>query len=217
MRSLRNLLLLTGFTLSLLYTNIGFTDEGALYGRQVPHNAALVRIFHADTTNPSPISGDMGGKTFASVDPFSATPYYFFVSDTIMLNAAGFSHSVALNPKSAYTAVLTKKGFQVIEDSVFTNQRKALVSFYNLVEAASLDLKANQGKITVIEGVKPGERKERPIKAMKLAFSIHEKTKQIAETSPIVLNRGEVSSLFVYGEGTSPRSVWVDFSLNTAK
>ena len=191
-------------------------NEDALYAREAPAGASFVRLFHADTSKGA-MDVKVGGKAFSELNLFSATPYYVVTDNSIAVYAADKKVTVEPGKDKAYTVVATGADLMVIEDSIFKSRRKALISFYNLVDTSQLSLKANGGKVNVINDVGFGQRQERQINATTLSFSVHGKDKSLATTPTVRLERGEVSSLFVVGATGSPRPIWVKNEIDTSQ
>ena len=91
------------------------------------------------------------------------------------------------------------------------------MGFYNLLGSGELSLKANNGKVTVIEGVADSQRKDREINAKKLTFSVYNGAKHLGDASPVTLKRGQVANLFVAGDSKSPRMIWVEDLIYSAE
>ncbi|MDX1694842.1 MAG: alginate O-acetyltransferase AlgF [Ketobacteraceae bacterium] len=202
--------------LAFLMAGYAYANEDALYAREAPAGASFVRIFNA-STSVGPMDVSVDGKLFTDLNLFSATPYYVVTDNNIAVVVSGKKTTLEPGKDKAYTIVATDTDMLVIEDTIFESRRKALISFYNLVNSSALSLKANDGKVDVISNVGFGQRLQRQINATTLSFSIHSEDKSLATTPTVRLERGEVSSLFVVGAPELPRPVWVKNEIDASR
>ena len=121
------------FVVSLFFiylSMISVSQANGLYGKKIPANASLARVFHADAGSQS-ITGSVGGKAVKNLLPYHATKY-FFTEKNITVDIANYRKSIKLKERTAYTLIFSKNSINIVEDVIPSNPRKAMVSFYNL-------------------------------------------------------------------------------------
>ncbi len=189
--------------------------EGALYGPEAPAGSAFIRVFNGQINLPVK-EASVAGKELGEVDPISASKYVFLEPGSMEVDLDGKKHPVTLDKDSYYTLILMDGGVvKLVKDEAFDNRRKALVSFYNLTDVDSLDLKTSNGKTAILESVSQLDTKNRQVNAVKISVAAFSGDQKLADAAPVNLERGKVFSLFACGDKSSPKLVWVESQVSS--
>ncbi len=213
---IRNRLVFLFSLLLLLPVAAAQAGEEALYAAEAPDGAAFIRIINANTGGGI-AEGRIGGKAIKDVEPLEASAYIYLPEGSYELSVGGKSEAVTMASNRFYTAVVTETGeLKVLEDADFDNPRKALVSFYNLTDSATVTLKTADGKVAVTDPVAPMQMANREINAVKVAMGAFSKDQALAKTSEVNLQRGKVFSFFAIEVGGQPRLVVAENRVDTS-
>ena len=131
---------------------------------------------------------------------------------THKLAAGAANKDVNVLAKRFYSVIVNGGDVQVLEDPANPGQTKAGLAIYNLSKIASVALKTDDGKVTVVDGVAPGTVKSQAVNAIKVGLAAFNGSGKIASFPAVQLERGSTYSTIVFSES---KAVWVRSS--TAK
>lgn len=173
-------------------------DDG-LYAPKPPPGTAFVRFFNASGET---VSANIGGKSYGDLAPLTASPYFLQSQGPVEFKTGLQSVPYKMEPDSFYTVIADRNGNPLIhKDTVTDNPAKAMIVLYNLGSESPLSLKAQDGLITVLDGVEKGKSAHRGINGAKVDFMLSD----AAGTGdfvldPVVLDRGRTYSIFYVGK-----------------
>jgi len=202
--SIRTLAL--GLGLSLTAIGSVQADEGGLYGPTAPAGSAFVRAYNAGS---SELDLSLGTVSIKEVEPRGSSDFSFLPAGSYSASAAGKSLPVELKADQYYTVVQLPSGeLKLVEDPAFKNRQKALVRIQNLSDTP-VSLKTADGKTEVIPAVAGKARGDREINPVKVRLALFAGEQKVSDLSPLVVERGEVVSLYVTGSAGNLSPVWV--------
>jgi alginate O-acetyltransferase complex protein AlgF len=186
--------------------NSAHADEEGLYGPTAPAGSAFVRVYNAGT---SEMDLNLGSVNIKDVEPRGSSDFSFLPAGSYSASAAGKSLPVSLKADQYYTLVQLPGGeLKLVEDPAFKNRQKALVRIQNLSDTP-VSLKTADGKTEVIPAVAGKERGDREINPVKVRLALFAGEQKVSDLSPLVVERGEVVSLYVTGNAGKLSPVWV--------
>jgi len=181
-------------------------DEAGLYGPTAPAGSAFVRAYNAGS---SELDLSLGTVSIKEVEPRGSSDFSFLPAGSYSASAAGKSLPVELKADQYYTLVQLPSGeLKLVEDPAFKNRQKALVRIQNLSDTP-VSLKTADGKTEVIPAVAGKGRGDREINPVKVRLALFAGEQKVSDLSPLVVERGEVVSLYVTGSAGNLSPVWV--------
>ncbi|MDG9924106.1 MULTISPECIES: alginate O-acetyltransferase AlgF [unclassified Pseudomonas] len=181
-------------------------DEAGLYGPTAPAGSAFVRAYNAGS---SELDLSLGTVSIKEVEPRGSSDFSFLPAGSYSASAAGKSLPVELKADQYYTLVQLPSGeLKLVEDPAFKNRQKALVRVQNLSDTP-VSLKTADGKTEVIPAVAGKGRGDREINPVKVRLALFAGEQKVSDLSPLVVERGEVVSLYVTGSAGNLSPVWV--------
>ena len=175
---------------------IADTDEG-LYAPKAPDGSAFVRFLSVDNANFKITSS---GKKNEIVEGNSVTPYYPMIAGNFVPDTSVGKLEAVLESEKFYTVAYINNEFVTIEDTKNTDRSKATVSLYNLSDIGTVDLKAKESSILVIDSVEPFTQRSRDLNPVKIDFTIFKKHSsdwmENTVLDEIILERGNHYSVF---------------------
>jgi alginate O-acetyltransferase complex protein AlgF len=181
-------------------------DEAGLYGPTAPAGSAFVRAYNAGS---SELDLSLGTVSIKEVEPRGSSDFSFLPAGSYSASAAGKSLPVELKADQYYTLVQLPSGeLKLVEDPAFKNRQKALVRIQNLSDIP-VSLKTADGKTEVIPAVAGKGRGDREINPVKVRLALFAGEQKVSDLSPLVVERGEVVSLYVTGSAGNLSPVWV--------
>lgn len=181
-------------------------DEAGLYGPTAPAGSAFVRAYNAGS---SELDLSLGTVSIKEVEPRGSSDFSFLPAGNYSASAAGKSLPVELKADQYYTLVQLPSGeLKLVEDPAFKNRQKALVRIQNLSDTP-VSLKTADGKTEVIPAVAGKGRGDREINPVKVRLALFAGEQKVSDLSPLVVERGEVVSLYVTGSAGNLSPVWV--------
>jgi alginate O-acetyltransferase complex protein AlgF len=203
--SIRTLALGLGLSLTAAIGSVQ-ADEGGLYGPTAPAGSAFVRAYNAGS---SELDLSLGTVSIKEVEPRGSSDFSFLPAGSYSASAAGKSLPVELKADQYYTVVQLPSGeLKLVEDPAFKNRQKALVRIQNLSDTP-VSLKTADGKTEVIPAVAGKARGDREINPVKVRLALFAGEQKVSDLSPLVVERGEVVSLYVTGSAGNLSPVWV--------
>ncbi|WP_428241447.1 alginate O-acetyltransferase AlgF [Gynuella sp.] len=204
---------LSGWLLLMLISAPAFADESALYAGDAPDGSAFVRLFNASPKNVEDI--DLGGKEVGDAEPMDSTQYVYLPPGNYALNSSVGQLEATLEADQYYTIVVVPdQGLTLIKDQPLGSQRKALLSFYNLLDQNDLSLKTTDGSTTVFSATGFLHSDSVEVNAIKVSLTAYLNDAPLLEAEPLSLQRGRAFSLFAVGTASQPRLVWVENEVN---
>src|SRR5690606_34434938 len=167
--------------------------EASLYGPAAPKGSSFVRLYNAGA---QATGVQVGSASITSTAPQAASAFSFLPAGSYTAEVGGKSVPVKLDADQYYTLVNSADGSTLVVDPAFNNRQKALVRLHNLT-GQPLSLKTKDGKTEVVETVKPQEHGDREINPVKVSLALYEGDKRLTNVDTILLERGEVTALFV--------------------
>ncbi|WJN57514.1 Alginate O-acetyltransferase AlgF, periplasmic [Pseudomonas sp. SO81] len=181
-------------------------DEAGLYGPTAPAGSAFVRAYNAGS---SELDLSLGTVNIKEVEPRGSSDFSFLPAGSYSASASGKSLPVELKADQYYTLVQLPSGeLKLVEDPAFKNRQKALVRIQNLSDTP-VSLKTADGKTEVIPAVAGKARGDREINPVKVRLALFAGEQKVSDLSPLVVERGEVVSLYVTGSAGNLSPVWV--------
>lgn len=177
-----------------------------LYPPAAPPDSAFVRVFNA--TAGGKLQAQIGDKSLSAAAA-EASDYAFLAPGQYPARAGGAATTVSLEGKHCYTAAAKADGLHLIDQDCFSSQLKSLVSVYNLIDGATLTVKAGDNGPAVVAGIASNSAGHREVNPVKAALAVFNGTTKLGDAKPVTLERGKVYSLFVTGSASSPVLTWV--------
>lgn len=185
--------------------------EGALYAPVAPKGSAFVRLLNTDDEVVNATVADVKTKNIGAME---ASDFSYLPAGGYLAKVGSQSLSVKLEAGHYYTLVnLSDSAPRLVDEAGFKDRRKSMMRLHNLTNHV-LSVKTMDGKTEVIGAVAPSGQGEREINPVKVQLALFENEHRLAEAKPILLKRGEVSSLFVIGKLDKVIPVWAG-SVNT--
>lgn len=182
-------------------------NDGALYAPAAPKGSAFVRLLNAGN---EPVSAAIAGVTIKSVPSMESSSFSFLPAGSYTTKLGSQSLPVKLEADHYYTLVNLSDGApRLVDEAGFKDRRKSLMRLHNLTDR-QLSVKTTDGKTEVISSVAPSAQGEREINPVKIQLALFEDERRLAEARPVLLKRGEVSSLFVIGKAGKVIPVWAE-------
>ncbi|MGL4315613.1 MAG: alginate O-acetyltransferase AlgF [Pseudomonas sp.] len=201
-----------GSLLLSLCAPLAVADEATLYGPVAPDGSAFVRSYNAANET---LDANLGNLHFSDIAPKGSSDYEFLPAGSYSAKAGSKSLAVSLAENTYYTLVRLPGGeLSLIEEPLFKNRQKSLLRLQNLSDSA-LTLKTADGKTEVIKAVAGQARGEREINPVKVRLALFAGERKVSDLSPLVIERGEVVSLYVTGSADKLSPVWVKRPVST--
>lgn len=179
--------------------------EAALYGPAAPKGSSFVRLYNAGLQSATV---KVGSASITSTAPQGGSAFSFLPAGSYTAEVGGKSLPVKLEADQYYTLVNTPEAPQLVVDPAFYNRQKALVRLHNLTDK-TLSLKTKDGATQVVEPVEPGKHGDREINPVKVNLALYEGEKRLSDLETTLLERGEVTALFVTQSQGRLMPVWV--------
>lgn len=209
MMLLKRIFIAITFLISVLFSvnSLAANDDASLYDAKAPAGSAFIRVFNAVSTQNVEIQLD--NKKLGNLAALKALKYSFTNPGNHIVSVNGDNITVSLEKDTPYTLVyFNKDKYQLIKDQLFKSQKKAQLSFYNLVDTQSVDVSTANGKVKVFENVQSGSVVHRKINAVKVDLAVFNSGKKSSTAGPHLLRRGEISSLFYINGALKPVAIW---------
>lgn len=171
-------------------------DEG-LYDPVAPDGSAFIRFIQASDKLFEAVP-KVDGKKYPMLQFGDSSPYFVIPQG---------SHSVAFGPyvekmdieagKYHTVAIYEPSKLVIMEDNKNDNRAKSLLSFYNLTQHNSLELKTEDGKVTIIAPLEAGTTNSRLVNALTIKLAIFNSFTKIADLEPVALKRGKAHSVLL--------------------
>ena len=201
-----------GSLLISLCAPLAMADEATLYGPVAPECSAFVRGYNAASET---LDAQLGSLHFSDIAPKGSSDYEFLPAGSYKASAGGHSLAVSLAEDQYYTLVRLPGGdLRLIDEPLFKNRQKSLLRLQNLTDS-TLSLKTADGKTEVIKAVAGQARGEREINPVKVRLALFAGERKVGDLSPLVIERGEVVSLYVTGAADKLSPVWVKRPVTT--
>lgn len=179
--------------------------EAALYGPAAPKGSAFVRLYNAGL---QATTVKVGSATITSTAPQGGSAFSFLPAGSYSAEVGGKTLPVKLEADQYYTLVNTPETPRLVVDPAFYNRQKALVRLHNLTDQP-LSLKTKDGATQVVDSVAPGEHGDREINPVKVSLALYQGDKRLTDVETTLLERGEVTALFVTQAQGRLMPVWV--------
>nr|WP_305956009.1 alginate O-acetyltransferase AlgF [Pseudomonas sp. 2FG] len=181
-------------------------DEAALYGPVAPDGSTFIRGYNAGS---AAFDLSLGSVRLSDIEPQACSDFEFLPAGSYTATAGGQSLPVQLKADQYYTLVQLPGGaLSLVDEPVFKNRQKAMLRLQNLSDSP-LTLKTADGKTEVIKPVSAKSRGEREINPVKVRLALFAGDRKISDLNPLVLERGELVSLYVTGTADRLSPVWV--------
>src|SRR5207244_4030750 len=95
------------------------------------------------------------------------------------------------------------------DQDCFSSQLKSLLSVFNLIDGANVNLRLAESGAKVIENVAGNAAAHREVNPAKASLAVYDGDTKLADAKPVTLERGKVFSLFVTGTSSEPMLIWV--------
>lgn len=189
-------------------------DKG-LYDPVAPKGAVFLRFFNTQSTDATVSAA---GKSYGSLKPLAASPYYVQKKGDISLDINGKKADTTVDADQYYTAVTSGDSVVLIKDQALANRAKALVLFYNLTDKDKLTLKTADGKVEVIPAQAKGASAGREMNGVKVTFGVFDGDTKLAELPESLLERGKAYSVIATA-GADGKTVltWAESKTDTTK
>ncbi|AJQ93021.1 alginate O-acetyltransferase AlgF [Gynuella sunshinyii] len=203
----------SGWLLLMLVSTPVLADEAALYAGDAPAGSAFVRLFNALAATVEDV--DLGGKDAGDAEPMGSTEYVYLPPGNHALNSSAGHLNATLEADQYYTVVVVPgQPLTLIKDQPLGSQRKALLSFYNLLDQNELSLKTTDGSTTVFSATAFLQSANVEVNAIKVSLTAYLNDARLLDAEPVSLQRGRAFSLFAVGTADQPRLVWVENKVN---
>jgi alginate O-acetyltransferase complex protein AlgF len=179
--------------------------EAALYGPAAPKGSAFVRLYNAGV---QATTVKVGSASITSTAPQGGSAFSFLPAGSYTAEVGGKSLPVTLAADQYYTLVNTPDTPRLVLDPAFYNRQKALVRLHNLTDQ-SLSLKTKDGATQVVEPVAPGKHGDREINPVKVSLALYDGEQRLSDVETTLLERGQVTALFVTKAQGRLMPVWV--------
>lgn len=179
--------------------------EAALYGPAAPKGSSFVRLFNAGM---QATTVKVGSATITSTAPQGGSAFSFLPAGSYSAEVGGKTLPVKLEADQYYTLVNTPEAPRLVVDPAFYNRQKALVRLHNLTDQP-LSLKTKDGATQVVDSVAPGKHGDREINPVKVSLALYTGDQRLTEVETTLLERGEVTALFVTQAQGRLMPVWV--------
>lgn len=188
---------------AILWSQLG---HAGLYPQAAPPNSAYVRVFNGNAGGP--VNAKIGEQTISGVAPYDASAFIFMPPGQYPASVGGASQTLNLQGNRYYTLALENGALKLFEQNGFSSQLKAMVSVFNLTDAAPLALKTADGKTAVVDNIGAQGSGQRELNAVPVSFAVYKGDAKLGDAKPVTLERGGVSSLFIAGSAEQPVLVW---------
>ena len=191
---------------ALVTSVVAPAGDGGLYGPTAPPGSAFIRVFNASDADD--LETRIGNETVSDVGAWKASDFIFLPAGTHQVNGGGASKSVSLSSDRYYTAVVGGGNVRLLDNDNTGSKLKALVILYNLTGAPGLSLRTHDGGTVVIPDVASDASGKREVNPAKVQLAVYKGDQKLGDVPPISFTRGQAFSLFVVGDGATPRMAW---------
>ena len=189
-----------------LFAPYAMADEAALYGPAAPYCSAFVRGYNAANSS---FDANLGPVRINDLGAKGSSDFAFLPAGQYTASAEGKNLPVKLDAERYYTLVQMPDGaLELVEEPPFKNRQKSLLRLQNLSNTA-LSIKTADGRTEVVSAVSANARGDREINPVKVRLTLFAGDRKIRDLDPLVLERGEVVSLFVTGSADNLSPAWV--------
>lgn len=200
--------LVTGAAVSLLGGTLAQNQNGGLYEAAPPPDSAFVRVINATNRDVTTRLGSVRSTAL----PGQATPYRVIPQGSLALSSGTSRKNLTVEAGRFYSALLTgpasAPSVRLVEDPGDYRRTKALILLYNLSSQATLDLKTADGKVTLVQGVRPNSVGTRVVNGVSTSLGVFAGSKVIHSFQNVRLERGAAYSVVVTPQVTT----WVQSS-----
>ena len=176
--------------------------DAALYIPAPPADSAFVR-FARGTREQEESAPRIDGRRLAPVPFGEAGDYVVVAGGGHRIRFAGHDETVVFAPGGFYTLAVACNacpgGLLVLTDESDLDRAKALLSLYNLGDAASVSLETVEGSLPVIQAITPGAAGSRIVNAIRVSLAATAGDLRIESFPAVVLERGSAYSVLVTG------------------
>jgi alginate O-acetyltransferase complex protein AlgF len=195
--------------IALTAASLATVSAQGLYDPEPPANSAFVRVINAGSGE---VKAGIDAVAYGAVAGQNASAYRVIPQGAHKLAAGAANKEVNVLAKRFYSVIVNGSDVTVLEDPANPGQTKAGLAIYNLSKIASVALKTDDGKTTVVDGIAPGTVKSQAVNAIKVGLAAFNGSSKIASFPAVQLERGSTYSTIVFSES---KAVWVRSS--TAK
>ncbi|MDH4413402.1 MAG: alginate O-acetyltransferase AlgF [Rhizobium sp.] len=189
---------------SLVFSTVGFADDGGLYEKPLDPNSAFVRVIAPGATTAS-----VQNSAFNQLED-GVSPYVAVAPGDIPVSSTFGEGSVTASAGKFYSVVLTKDGATTVVDDMTKNPSKATLSLYNLTEKAAIDLFVPQAGAEAVSDVDSGGSKSVALRApLAVDLVVRDGDKDLAKLDKVEFKRLAGVTIVVTGEGDKVDAVAV--------
>lgn len=171
------------------------TDAG-LYDPLPPAGSAFVRFINMQGEKATPSAK---GKKYKKLNNKKVSSYYVVPQGKVEVSVG--SEKIVTNiAEGRFYTVIGDEGVFVLEDKANKDRSKATIAAYNLSDLDEISLKANKGKIEVLERISSKSVGSRDINAVKIDFSLFRNGDEIFSFEEEIIERGNHYSIIYDGE-----------------
>ncbi|MCL1079023.1 hypothetical protein D5R81_13700 [Parashewanella spongiae] len=183
--------------LLLISTSNAYSNETALYDPQVKANEALVRVLNL--TEHSIVANFVSvNKKINNTASFTFSSYIRVRAGQNNFSINGHELSIDVKQGQFYTVVTKPDGnLTFAVDKKINKKGKSMIAVYNYSKAKTLSLKTANGKVTIIENVKPNATGYREINALSINMGIFEDTTKVRETNKQHLQKDKIKNIAI--------------------
>ena len=117
--------------------------------------------------------------------------------------------TVDLAEDLAYSLVLGDTELTLTNDPRSQDQRRGVVSVYNLSETDGLALKTSDGRQALFDKLQSGDIKSRAINPVRVDLSVFHGQTRLIDIDTVIFERGVTSSLLICGDPQAPVATWI--------
>jgi len=174
-------------------------DDAGLYDAPPPPDSAFVRVLNPAVSG-GPATVTIEGKE-VKVAAASLTPYAVVQSGTVSVEGGKAPATFDAKQGTFYTVVISDGIMKsVFDDAPLSDPAKSRLYFYNMSDAADVDLFVPAAKVTAIKQVEPGAGLSVELKApLMLDFVAQSGGRELAKFTAVSLKRRGTLSLVVFG------------------
>lgn len=185
-----------------MVSQVGWAGDAALYGPSAPANAGFFRVMNAGS---APVNVSFNGKTLP-VSAGASSGYAYATPGQYPVTIGSASQTLTLSTGSQQTLLWLDNKVVPLNETPFRDKSKARLALYNLT-GAPVSLLTSTGK-AVLGPVAGSAFTGRDVNALQMAFKVADNgQKPLVSTEPLLLKRGQVTSIFVLPG--SPARVYV--------
>ncbi|MBB6482378.1 alginate O-acetyltransferase AlgF [Spirochaeta isovalerica] len=176
----------------------------SLYGSGISPESALVRVIFAEPRTNMEIH--IGSETFSTAESRESALYHQIGPGMYFIEAGDdFLEIIPMSGKY-YTLIFTAAGSFAFEDIEHEAPAKNQIYFYNCLEETA-SLYVSETGDDLFSDINPGQSVQRAVNPLEIDFALKSGSGKILELGPLPMTRGGSTSVIVYGNNASPRSM----------